>query len=233
MSALLSSMRDKWHKDKDVEEGREAKTPRKLEVVSDADFNMNQMEEFNSKKGHDYVSKNSLIFESQVPSQGNYDSKISNSKGFEKGDPDKRKNLFASLAKLKDGQAKKKREDMTKIDETGNYESYASNKSKALSMAESKRRNQLDRIIAELNRLNVKDSEKKLNNLIESLNKRFFWDNPDNAADLNKAQDDPENSKLFQYWKMYSMQFFKPSKPIKSEATDIDGAKMKKGKNCM
>ena len=37
--------------DKDVEEGREPKTPRKLEGVSDADFNMNQMEEELEKQG--------------------------------------------------------------------------------------------------------------------------------------------------------------------------------------
>lgn len=133
-------------------------------------------------------NNNSLMFESQIPNSGAKDGNNNSSLKFSMNDGDKRKNMFASLAKMKDDQ-KKKKDEMTKIDESnmdGN-ENYVSNKSVASNLNDAKRKNQFEKIVEELNKLKIKEAEFKLNNLSDTLTRRFFWDNPYTSADLNKV----------------------------------------------
>jgi hypothetical protein len=123
---------------------------------------------------------------------------------------DKKQKLFASLAKLKDDRKKAGRGE-----NEGNYASKRSNN------ADPKKDVSMVKLNLEIKRMKIPNGEKKLNNLIESLKRVYFYDCPFISHDLNRVLTDETQPRVMQQWKLYSMQVFKNSRPIKSEENDV------------
>lgn len=126
---------------------------------------------------------------------------------------DKKQKLYASLAKLKDERKKAGRGG-----DEGNYASKRSNN------ADPKKDVSLVKLGLEIKRMKILNGDKKLANLIESLKRVYFWDCPFISHDLNRILTDESQPRVMQQWKLYSMQVFKNSRPIKSEENDVGGS---------
>ena len=225
MSALLTSMREKWYKDR-ADNPDTQQNPEKIDKVEDSKFYMDELEDMNQNTGDHF-------FDSMVDHGLNQNDLRKH--GSKKPHKDK---LMSSVNRLLATKRSAKTSDQSK-------KPNSSSLTQKLEMFKSKQRinakkagrsggtDHLIRIQLELKKLHQPDSESKLQNQITTLERRFFWDNDQICTNQNKMLTDPNNSKLIQYWKLYTFQNFQDAKSIKSQANDVKftSETIRKGQN--